>query len=95
MVVASGHYNVEYVPDIPGLAEWAEKWPDSVLHAKEFRRPEDLDDKVHFFSPQALPRALSNPQYLDDHRGRNGIFINRYFAGNVAIRETPLSQCAR
>ncbi|KAL5000189.1 hypothetical protein BDV10DRAFT_39327 [Aspergillus recurvatus] len=39
LVVASGHYHVPYVPSIPGLKEFAETYPGSVEHAKQYRGP--------------------------------------------------------
>ncbi|CAG9986772.1 unnamed protein product [Clonostachys byssicola] len=40
VVVASGHYNLPRVPDIPGLAELKGLYPDRVIHSKQYRRPE-------------------------------------------------------
>ncbi|PKS11755.1 hypothetical protein jhhlp_001744 [Lomentospora prolificans] len=37
VVVASGHYDVPRVPDIPGLAAWKERYPDRVTHSKTYR----------------------------------------------------------
>ncbi|RAL12335.1 monooxygenase [Aspergillus homomorphus CBS 101889] len=40
LVVASGHFAVPYVPAIPGLKEFVEKYPEHVLHTKQYRGPE-------------------------------------------------------
>lgn len=40
VVVAAGHYNVPYVPDVSGMREWAVAHPGSISHAKFYRRPE-------------------------------------------------------
>lgn len=32
VIVANGRYNEPYYPDIPGLQEWREAYPDSVSH---------------------------------------------------------------
>ncbi|PWY92644.1 FAD/NAD(P)-binding domain-containing protein [Aspergillus heteromorphus CBS 117.55] len=40
LVVASGHYSVPYVPAIPGLKEFIEKYPENVLHTKQYRGPD-------------------------------------------------------
>lgn len=48
VVVASGHYHASKVPDIPGLKEWKETWPDRVEHSKRYRGPEEYRDKVSF-----------------------------------------------
>lgn len=46
LVVASGHYNVPFVPAIPGLKEFAARNPGSVLHTKQYRGPEQYQGKV-------------------------------------------------
>ncbi|GMF71286.1 unnamed protein product [Aspergillus oryzae] len=45
LVVASGHYAVPYVPVIKGLKEFAEKYPGSVEHTKQYRGPEKYNGK--------------------------------------------------
>jgi cation diffusion facilitator CzcD-associated flavoprotein CzcO len=45
--VASGHYHASKVPDIPGLKEWKQAWPDRVHHSKGYRNPEDFKDQVN------------------------------------------------
>lgn len=42
VVVASGHYHACNVPDLPGLKEWKDQFPDRVRHSKLYRRPEDF-----------------------------------------------------
>ncbi|KAF8850805.1 FAD/NAD(P)-binding domain-containing protein [Acephala macrosclerotiorum] len=46
VVVASGHYHASKVPDIPGLKEWKEAWPNRVEHSKRYRGPEDFRDQA-------------------------------------------------
>ncbi|ORE05406.1 FAD/NAD(P)-binding domain-containing protein [Rhizopus microsporus var. microsporus] len=46
VVVATGHYHAQYVPDFPGLSEWRKKWPSSVIHSKEYREPDSFKDKT-------------------------------------------------
>lgn len=46
VVIATGHYHAPYVPDLPGLADWRRKWPDNVIHSKQYRIPEQFKDKV-------------------------------------------------
>jgi hypothetical protein len=41
IVVASGHYNVPWFPDIPGLLAYHEKFPDRIKHSKHFRSSKD------------------------------------------------------
>ncbi|CAG9996785.1 unnamed protein product [Clonostachys byssicola] len=45
VVVASGHFTVPWIPDIPGMKAWETKFPGSIHHAKYFRRPEDYSGK--------------------------------------------------
>ncbi|KAI5924147.1 hypothetical protein F4810DRAFT_146400 [Camillea tinctor] len=46
VVVASGHYHVPYVPDIPGLSTWKARFPDRVMHSKKYRDPEPFRGKT-------------------------------------------------
>lgn len=46
VVVASGHYNDPFIPDIPGLVEFDRAYPGAVSHSKFYRRPDDYKDKV-------------------------------------------------
>ncbi|KAF2405164.1 flavin-containing monooxygenase [Trichodelitschia bisporula] len=45
VIVASGHYSVPYVPDIPGVRAWAERYPGAISHSKYYRRPEEFMGK--------------------------------------------------
>ncbi|KAG1100001.1 hypothetical protein G6F42_017739 [Rhizopus arrhizus] len=45
VVVATGHYHAPYVPDLPGLSDWRKKWPENVIHSKQYRVPEQFKDK--------------------------------------------------
>ncbi|KAI1841803.1 hypothetical protein JX266_011980 [Neoarthrinium moseri] len=40
VMVASGHYNDPFIPQIPGLAEFNKMYPGSVSHSKYYRRPD-------------------------------------------------------
>ncbi|KAJ7122947.1 hypothetical protein C8R44DRAFT_158414 [Mycena epipterygia] len=40
VVIATGTFNAPNIPDIPGLAEWAQRFPGSLLHSREYRHPE-------------------------------------------------------
>lgn len=46
VVIASGHYNVPFIPYIEGLAEFAKAYPGSVEHSKSFRDPRKYQGKV-------------------------------------------------
>ncbi|KAL4810099.1 hypothetical protein BDV18DRAFT_130287 [Aspergillus unguis] len=45
LVVASGKYHVPYIPPIPGLKEFAQRYPGSVEHAKQYRGPAKYKNK--------------------------------------------------
>jgi cation diffusion facilitator CzcD-associated flavoprotein CzcO len=46
VIVANGHYNDPYVPDVPGIREWNAAYPGSISHSKFYRRPNDFKNKV-------------------------------------------------
>lgn len=59
VVVASGHYNDPFIPDIPGLVEFDKAYPGAISHSKFYRRPNDYKDKVgnivhNFRNPRLL-----------------------------------------
>ncbi|PSN74445.1 flavin-containing monooxygenase [Corynespora cassiicola Philippines] len=45
VVVATGHYNVPFIPKIPGIEEWYKKWPERLQHSKQFRSRDTYVDK--------------------------------------------------
>lgn len=38
IVVATGHHSVPYIPDIPGIREWNQRYPGTVSHSKFYQR---------------------------------------------------------
>lgn len=46
IVVTTGHYHVPFIPNVPGLAEVHQQFPNFVRHAKFFRQPDPYKDKV-------------------------------------------------
>lgn len=44
-VVVTVGYDSSHVPNIPGLASWAQRFPDQVYHSREYRVPEKLGGK--------------------------------------------------
>ncbi|CAG7561988.1 unnamed protein product [Fusarium equiseti] len=46
IVVATGHYNLPCIPDVPGLAEWKAHFGDTVIHTKQYRQPERFTGKT-------------------------------------------------
>ncbi|KAH0537426.1 hypothetical protein FGG08_005779 [Glutinoglossum americanum] len=45
VVVAGGNFDVPYVPDICGLAEWNEHYPGIATHSKAYRKPDYFKGK--------------------------------------------------
>lgn len=45
VVVASGHYSVPYIPNIPGIREWNERYPGIISHSKFYQRRQNFVDK--------------------------------------------------
>ncbi|CEP63253.1 uncharacterized protein LALA0_S07e05930g [Lachancea lanzarotensis] len=44
VAIATGFYDLPFVPERPGLKEWHELFPTSVMHAKDFDCPEDFEN---------------------------------------------------
>ncbi|KAF2089901.1 thiol-specific monooxygenase [Saccharata proteae CBS 121410] len=42
VVVANGHYSDPYIPDIPGLTQWNDAYPDAISHSKYYNKPFDF-----------------------------------------------------
>ncbi|KAJ5910054.1 hypothetical protein N7504_004697 [Penicillium tannophilum] len=45
VIVANGHHNDPNVPVIPGLAEWDQMYPGSVIHSSLYRRADSFTNK--------------------------------------------------
>jgi len=77
IVVATGHYNVPFIPDIPGLVELNEKIPGLVLHSKQYRNPEHYRGKVRRldFRPSILIRETKLSYSESRYRGCFGIIV--------------------
>ena len=45
IVVATGHHSVPYIPDIPGIREWNQRYPGTVSHSKFYQQRQDFSDK--------------------------------------------------
>jgi cation diffusion facilitator CzcD-associated flavoprotein CzcO len=46
LIVASGHYSIPNIPNVPGLVELEEHHPGTVEHSKGYRGPENYRNKV-------------------------------------------------
>lgn len=64
VIAASGHYSDPFVPDVPGIAEFEAAHPESIIHSKFYRRPEQFAGKVS--GPDFLSNAALYPE--TDHR---------------------------
>lgn len=45
VIVASGHFNVPYTPDVPGIEDWNQTYPGTISHSKFYRKPESYAGK--------------------------------------------------
>ncbi|KAK0658084.1 hypothetical protein B0T16DRAFT_319655 [Cercophora newfieldiana] len=45
LVVATGHYNVPWLPEVDGIVEYDKRWPGRVVHSKHFRNGEEYKGK--------------------------------------------------
>ncbi|KAI4721946.1 putative flavin dependent monooxygenase [Aureobasidium sp. EXF-10727] len=41
VVVANGHFAVPFIPQIKGMKEWAERYPNAISHSMYYKKPED------------------------------------------------------
>ncbi|KAI8086753.1 putative FAD dependent oxidoreductase [Halteromyces radiatus] len=46
VVLATGHYHAPFVPDIPGLVEWKKRYPEAIIHSKQYRTPKEYEGKT-------------------------------------------------
>ncbi|KAH8680723.1 thiol-specific monooxygenase [Xylariales sp. PMI_506] len=52
VVVATGHYNVPYIPKIPGMVNYDKKYPGRIWHSKHYRTADPFVGKVSLtYSP--------------------------------------------
>ncbi|OBT90767.1 hypothetical protein VE02_00584 [Pseudogymnoascus sp. 03VT05] len=45
VVVANGHYDCAFIPNIKGVKDWHRSYPGSVIHSKNYKRPENYEGK--------------------------------------------------
>ncbi|KAI8990186.1 hypothetical protein BDB01DRAFT_780346 [Pilobolus umbonatus] len=64
VVVASGAHQQPYVPDYKNLIAWNKIWPKKVSHSKQFRHPEDFQNK-RVLIVGAKVSAVDIARYLD------------------------------
>ncbi|KAL2815520.1 hypothetical protein BJX63DRAFT_389743 [Aspergillus granulosus] len=101
VVVASGKYHVPYVPGIPGLEEFAKRYPGCVEHAKQYRGPGKYKGKKVVTigaSVSAADTAVSlintakSPIYAVVRGKYNVYFGDHAFAHPSIERRAPISR---
>lgn len=45
VICASGHYDVPYIPSVPGIEAWNAQYPNRITHSKFYRLPENYKGK--------------------------------------------------
>ncbi|CAO3634090.1 unnamed protein product [Cunninghamella echinulata] len=45
VVLATGHYHAQNIPSIPGIKEWHTRYPQTIIHSKQYRVPDNYKDK--------------------------------------------------
>lgn len=46
IAICTGHYDLPHIPDVPGISEWASKFPGTILHSKYYNDPKDYTGKT-------------------------------------------------
>lgn len=82
VVIASGHYNLPRVPDIPGLEEWKALFRSRVMHTKQYRSPE-------MFSGQNVLLIGAGTSALDICRESDGIAAKLYQSARGGQFDVP------
>ncbi|KAJ5289028.1 hypothetical protein N7478_002058 [Penicillium angulare] len=100
LVLASGHYAVPYIPAIPGLKEFAAKYPRSVEHSKHYRGPATYRGKKVVTVGASVSAADTAVSLIDSAqtpihavvRGRYNIFFgDEAFKHPKIQRRAPIS----
>lgn len=60
VLVASGHYQIPFIPSYPGIAEYNAARPDDILHSKYFDDPANYKDKVRRSIQPQIIEQISN-----------------------------------
>ena len=70
VVVASGHFSVPFIPDIPGIAAWNKSFPDVISHSKYYDSPEPFRGKKVVIVGQSASGLDIGAQINKVSRGR-------------------------
>jgi hypothetical protein len=88
LVVATGHYNIPWIPEIEGLLEYDEKFKGRILHSKHFRDGRAFQGKVCL----ALLldwEGISNSENVACHRRRRLCLLRRDHPRHTCLRRPP------
>lgn len=61
VVGTTAESDAPWVPSIPNLDQWAERFPESVYHSRSYRRPDDMKGKVRACFPLRLGYKKDTP----------------------------------
>ena len=101
IVIASGHFAVPYIPNLPGLETWYAAHPTSIQHAKYFRTPDGykaqrivvvgssasgLDISTQLAPVAEKPVYMSQRSESEMAAGFAGISTSRNDGGAVPVR---------
>ncbi|KAK4217421.1 hypothetical protein QBC37DRAFT_415088 [Rhypophila decipiens] len=84
VVVASGHYNMPRIPDIPGLRQWKAAFPGRVIHSKQYRSPAK-------FKGENILVIGGGVSAVDICRELGGVAANTYQSVRGGAFDLPLS----
>ncbi len=93
VVAASGRYHEPRIPDLPGLKEWKQQFPDNVFHSKRYRSPELFRGKTVFLvggGVSALDLAkeivdLAQETYQSSRRGKYDLPGSMFAPGVIRV----------
>lgn len=88
VVVATGHYNVPYLPNIPGLVEVEKRFPGTVSHSKHYRRKADFEGKVGSIN-QSQEAAVADILFSQRKRSSS---VDRYLPSMPSTISEPYQQ---
>ncbi|KAJ5153130.1 uncharacterized protein N7482_009608 [Penicillium canariense] len=100
VVVASGHYAVPYIPAIPGLKEFAARYPGSVEHTKHYRGAKKYQGKKVVTVGASVSAADTAVSLVDSAqypihavvRGRYNVYFgDDAFKHPKILRRAPIS----
>lgn len=94
VVVANGHFNVPYIPRVPGMQEWSNKYPGSISHSKFYRRPEEYAGKVSFHG-SAIGNDSLLTAHTEGHYSRQQCIWHRYRSANcygLPVAASPIAE---